>query len=152
MALVALLALMAGPPAAADPTPPAKSIVNTAALAFGRFAAAGGGGVSVDPNGVRTRSGAVVLLMSTPSPARYIIGSMGNDNRIYILTLPPNGSVVLSSGAQTMALNNFVSSLPPGGLLPGAAQNISVGATLQVAPGQRPGNYSGAFQVTLEYQ
>ena len=32
------------------------------------------------------------------------------------------------------------------------ASAFSVGATLSVAPGQRPGSYSGKFHVTLEYQ
>ncbi len=121
-------------------------------MGFGRFVPATGGAIQVDVNGARTRTGGVVLLASSASAARYTISSMGNDNRVYILTLPANGSVALTSGARSMALNNFVSNAPPGGLLPGGAQTITVGATLQVAPNQGPGNYAGAFQVTLEYQ
>ncbi len=146
-----MLALLPGCLAAA-PSPPPKSIANTAALGFGRFAAAGGGAVRVDHNGARTRSGAVVLLFSSVSPARFTISGIGNDHRTYILSLPPNGSVALSSGPNSMALTNFASNGPPSGLLPAGAQEVSVGATLQVAPNQAPGNYAGAFQVTLEYQ
>ena len=137
---------------AAAPSPPAKTITNTASMSFGRFAPAGGGAITVDINGARTRSGAVVLLSSSASAATYTINGIGNDNRIYILSLPPNGAVVLASGANAMSVNNFVSNTPPGGMLLTGPQNVSVGATLQVAPGQLPGNYSGAFQVTLEYQ
>jgi hypothetical protein len=148
---VAWLALLPGALAAA-PSPPPKSIANTAALSFGRFAAAGGGAVRVDQNGVRTRSGAVVLLFSSASAARYTISGIGNDHRAYILSLPPNGSVALTSGPHSMAVLDFAGNAPPGGLLPAGAQEVSVGATLQVAPNQAPGNYAGAFQVTLEYQ
>jgi hypothetical protein len=137
---------------AAAPSPPPKTIVNTASMSFGRFAPAGGGAITIDIHGARTRSGAVVLLSSSASPARYTVSGVGNGNRVYTLTLPPNGAVVLASGASTMSVNNFVSSAPPGGMLLPSPQSISVGATLQVAPGQLPGNYSGAFQVTLEYQ
>ena len=137
---------------AAAPSPPAKSISNTASLGFGRFVPAGGGTITIAVNGVRTRTGGVVLLTSSASTARFTISNMGNDNRAYILSLPANGTVALTSGARSMALNNFVSNAPPGGLLPGGAQSISVGATLQVAPSQGAGNYTGSFQVTLEYQ
>ena len=121
-------------------------------MGFGRFVANTGGSIKVDANGLRTHSGGVIALVSSPASARFAITGAGSDNRAYILSLPPNGSVALRSGANAMALNDFVSSAPGGGLLPAGAQNISVGATLQVAPGQAPGNYTGAFQVTLEYQ
>jgi hypothetical protein len=148
---VAWLALLPGALAAA-PSPPPKSIANTAALGFGRFAAAGGGAVRVDQNGVRTRSGAVVLLFSSASAARFTISGIGNDHRAYILSLPPNGTAALRSGTNNMAVTDFTSNAPPGGQLPSGAQEVSVGATLQVAPNQAPGNYAGGFRVTLEYQ
>lgn len=150
-ALLALAPLLPGLTAAA-PTPPAKSIVNAAPLGFGRFVPASGGTIKVDIGGLRTRTGGVILLTSSASAARYTISGSGNDNRVYILTLPANGSVSLVSGANSMALGSFVSNAPPGGLLPAGAHTLYVGATLQVAPSQSPGNYSGAFQVTLEYQ
>lgn len=146
-----MLALLPGALAAA-PSPPPKSIANTAALGFGRFAAAGGGAVRVEHNGVRTRSGAVVLLFSSAGPARYTISGIGNEHRVTILSLPQNGSVTLTSGPHSMAVTDFASNAPPGGLLPAGAQQVSVGAALQVAPNQAPGNYAGAFHVTLEYQ
>lgn len=146
-ALLALPALLA-----AAPSPPPKSIVNTASMGFGRFAPNTGGSIKVDASGLRTHAGGVILLASSPAAARYAITGVGNDNRVYILSLPPDGSVALRSGANAMALTKFTSSAPTGGLLPAGAQDISVGATLQVAPGQAPGNYTGVFQVTLEYQ
>lgn len=121
-------------------------------MGFGRFAPAAGGSVKVDINGVRSRIGGVILLTSSASSARYTVSGAGSDNRTYILSMPPDGSVMLRSGVHEMAVTGFVSSAPAGGWIPMGPQTISVGATLQVAPGQAPGNYSGAFQVTLEYQ
>lgn len=139
---------------AAGPLLAAKSIVTTGNLSFGRFAAAGGGSISIGVNGTRTRSGGVILLSSPASAARFALteNGQGHDNRIAILTLPPNGSVTLVSGADSMAVNDFVSNHAGNGLPGPATETVSVGATLQVAPNQRPGNYSGSFQVTLEYQ
>lgn len=140
--------------AAAAPPVPAKNISNTGGLVFGRFAAAGGGAVSVGIDGVRSRSGGVVLLSSTAAPASFSVGSsnQGNDNKVYVLTLPSNGSVSLVSGANRMPLNNFVSNVAPGSPLPTGVQTVTVGATLQVSASQAPGNYAGNFNVTLEYQ
>lgn len=132
---------------------PAKNIVNTSGLSFGRFVAASGGAITVAPSGVRSRTGAVVLLNSPTSAATFGISQngQGNDNKIYVLTLPPNGSVTLVSGANQMAVNNFISN-PTGMPLPSGAQRVTVGATLQVGPNQAPGTYAGTFRVTLEYQ
>lgn len=141
-------------PLAAAPTVPPKHITTTASLSFGRFAAGSGGTITVNIDGARTRSGGVVLLTSSPGAARYTIGANnpGNENRAYILTLPANGTVSMTSGANRMAVNNFVASGPGGGTLPSGTQTLSVGATLQVAPNQPRGNYTGLFPVTLEYQ
>jgi hypothetical protein len=140
--------------AAAGPSVPPKHITTSANLGFGRFVAAGGGTISVNVNGARTRTGGVVLLLSSPGAARFTIGanSPGNENRAYIFSLPPNGVVALTSGSGRMPVNNFVASGPAGGTLPSGTQTVSVGATLQVAPNQPRGNYTGTFQVTLEYQ
>lgn len=140
--------------AAAAPPVPAKNINNTGSLGFGRFVAAGGGTVNVALNGARTRSGGVVLLASSATAASFTVGdnNNGNDNKVYVLTLPPNGSVTMASGANRMAVNNFSSSFTAGSPLPNGMQTVTVGAVLQVAPNQAPGAYSGSFNVTLEFQ
>lgn len=128
----------------------ARSISTSANLAFGRFVAAGGGAVTVGISGVRVRSGSLILLPSASAAAAFRI--TGNDNKSTILTLPPDGAVSLVSGAHQMALTGFSSSLPGGAVIGQGQQNVTVGATLQVAPNQAPGNYAGAFQVIIEYQ
>lgn len=134
--------------------PAAKSISNTGSLSFGRFVAGSGGAVTVAIGGARSRTGGVVLLASNSSPASFSVGdnNNGNDNKVYVLTMPANGTVSLASGANRMAVNNFASSFTAGSPLPSGAQTVTVGATLQVSPGQAPGAYSGSFNVTLEFQ
>lgn len=140
-----LSSLLAAGPAAAG-----KPITATGDLAFGRFVAAGGGSISIGINSARTRSGAVILLPSPAGAASFALE--GNNNKIAILTLPPNGSVSLVAGGNRMPVLNFVSSYAGGGVLAPAGQTATVGATLQVAPNQAPGGYAGVFHVTLEFQ
>ncbi len=128
----------------------AKTIVATSNMSFGRFVAGAGGSITVGANGARSAGGTVILLPSPAGAAGFMIS--GHDNKVNILTLPANGSVQLVSGANRMGLNNFVSNLPPGGVLSTGPQAVSVGATLQVGPNQARGNYNGAFQVIIEFQ
>lgn len=128
----------------------AKTVFTTNNMSFGRFVAAGGGAISLGADGARSRTGTLILLPSTTGAAGFYV--MGRDNKVTILTLPSNGSVFLSSGANRMPLNQFVSNLPSGGVLQTGPQAVNVGATLQVAPNQASGSYSGPFQVIVEYQ
>lgn len=128
---------------------------NTRALDFGRFVAGTGGTVVVSPLGVRSRTGAVVLLNSpNAGRAMFNVGksSNGASNKAIIISLPANGSIRLSSGANTMAVGNFVAN--PATLLsvPNGGTTMSVGATLTVAPNQAPGTYTGSFPLTVNYQ
>ena len=130
----------------------AKTITSTGNMAFGRIAAGTGGTVTVGLQGARSRTGGVVLLSSPAAAASFAIGGRGNDNRIHILTLPANGVVSLVAGTDRMAVNNFTSSYPTNGALVTGNLTVTVGATLSVAPNQRPASYSGTFPVTLEFQ
>lgn len=128
----------------------ARSISTSANMAFGRFVAGSGGAITLAPSGARSRSGGVILLTSSTSAAGFSV--TGSDNKVTVLSLPADGSVSLVSGANQMPLNGFASNLPPGGVLVGGSQNVTVGATLQVAPNQPAGNYSGTFQATINFQ
>jgi hypothetical protein len=123
-------------------------------LAFGKFAAGTGGTVSVDPSGARNRSGGVLLLPSSASPATFLLTdtSPDNANRAVIVTLPADGGVVLGSGADSMALTQFSSSPSLAGALAGGSLTLSVGATLNVGSNQPRGSYTGFIPVTVEYQ
>lgn len=148
----AAAALLLPTPAAAAPAVPPKNISNTGSLGFGRFAAASGGTIRMGVGGARSHTGGVVLLPSSATPASFSLASQGNDNKVYVLTLPANGSVALASGPNRMPVNDFVSNFTSGSPLPSGTHTVIVGATLQVAPNQGPGTYSGSFNVTLEYQ
>jgi hypothetical protein len=135
-------------------------ITNTAGLAFGSFAAGTGGTVTVSPAGVRTKTGGVVLVSSgAGSSSRFNVRGFTfptNHTHTYSITLPANGTVTITSGGNSMAVNNFVST-PPAGVSTGTlavgtqTQTLNVGATLTVGSGQAPGNYSGTFTVTVVF-
>jgi hypothetical protein len=128
----------------------ARTITTTANMAFGRFVAGSGGAIMLSASGARSSSGGVILLPSASGPAGFSV--TGSDNKVTVLSLPADGAVSLVSGTNRMPLNGFVSNLPPGGVLVSGNQNVTVGATLQVAPNQPAGSYSGAFQATLNFQ
>lgn len=128
---------------------------NTRSLGFGKFVAGTGGAVTVDPNGARSRSGGVFLLGSSAgSAASFSVSDVNpaNANLSYIISLPDNGTVTLNSGAYAMPLNNFSSTPSGSGMLSAGSQILTVGATLSVNSNQPPGNYSGNFSITLNYQ
>ncbi|WP_167088226.1 DUF4402 domain-containing protein [Massilia frigida] len=137
---------------AATPARAQLNVVAAGELAFGRFAAIAAGSVHVGTGGARSAAGGVVLLASAGAPARFTISDKkpANANLVYIISLP--AGALISDGAASMALSDFVSVPAGAGMLSGGTQLLAVGATLQVAPGQRPGNYSGTFPITIEYQ
>ncbi|MGH8853251.1 MAG: DUF4402 domain-containing protein [Telluria sp.] len=147
LALAALL-----PAGAVD----AQQIVlnNTRGLDFGRFVAGSGGTITISTMGLRSRTGGVVLLNShATSQASFLVGksSSGGAGQAVIISLPSNGSTRLSSGANSMAVDNFVhtpalASVPDGGVV------LSIGATLSVAPNQPAGNYAGTFPLIVNFQ
>ena len=127
-------------------------IANTAGLAFGSFAAGAGGTVIVSPAGVRTKTGGVLLVTSTVHAASFnVTRATGSCTQTYTITLPANGTVTLTSGANSMAVNNFVSNPSGSGRLVACSQVLTVGATLTVAAGKPAGNYSGTFNVTAVF-
>lgn len=127
------------------------AISNTQGLAFGKFVAGAAGTVTVSPAGVRSGSGGVVLVPSGAGAAAQFAVS-GDANVAYAISLPADGTVSLASGANSMAVNTFTSSPSLTGTLgAGGGQALSVGATLSVGSNQAIGSYSGAFDVTVNY-
>lgn len=75
----------------------------------------------------------------------------------YIVTLPANGTVTMTTGAgganRTIAVDNFTASVSGTQTGTGAAQAVGVGATrAAIGASQVAGSYSGSFQVTVTYQ
>jgi hypothetical protein len=128
------------------------SITNTGGLHFGTIMrSATAGDVSIATDGTRSSSGGVTLSALAPlhSVATFDLeGESGND---VIITLP--ASATISNGTQTMTVDNFVSDPDDANpvTLGGAAIELSVGATLNVAANQASGAYTGTFDVRVDY-
>jgi len=131
------------------------TLSNTRGLDFGRFVASTGGTVVLAPTGLRSRTGGVVLLNSpSTGQAMFNVGkfSNGSGNKAVIITLPANGSTRLTSGTNNMTLTAFVTAPRTIQTIPSTGTTLAVGATLNVAAKQAPGNYSGSFSVIVNYQ
>jgi hypothetical protein len=131
----------------------AQTVTPTQSLSFGRFIASAGGTVSVDVNGARSRGGSVILLQpsaASSATVRITDADPSNASKSFFITLPDTAT--LSNGSSTMSLSNFVSSPDGIGTLIAGSKSVAIGATLSIAPQQAPGNYSGSFQVTINYQ
>lgn len=125
------------------------AISNTEALAFGTFGSGAGGTVVMSSAGARSSTGAVILSSSDAGAAASftVTGAAG---AAYTITLPANATI--TSGADSMMVDTFISSPDETGMLDSAGeQTISVGATLTVLNGQAPENYMGNFNVYVEY-
>lgn len=150
IATLALLATGARPAHAQQAT-----LSNARGLDFGRFIAGSGGTVVISSVGARSVTGGVLPLSSSSAgQAVFNVGRTGNGggNKAIIITLPANGATRLTSGANSMAVNAFVSSPATLQSLPIGGTTLSIGATLIVAPNQAPGNYFGSFSLTVNYQ
>ncbi|WP_167239562.1 DUF4402 domain-containing protein [Massilia genomosp. 1] len=135
-------------------------IAQAAPLAFGSFAAAAGGTITVSTSGARTVSGVVAMSGSATTAARFNI--TGEPNSTYTIT--HSGTVALTnttgSGNETMTLAKFSNltgldatsgDATSGTLSAGGAQSLYVGGTLTVAANQVPGVYAGDVVATVEY-
>jgi hypothetical protein len=130
------------------------TVDSTRALGFGRFVAATGGSVTIAPTGARSRSGGVILVNSpgTGSASFSVVQQKGGATRTVIVSVPANGTVSLSNGVATMPVGNFITGSGSLLSLGAAGLVIEVGATLTVAPNQPRGNYTGSFNLTVNYQ
>jgi hypothetical protein len=148
-ARTAALFLVLGLPSAAVAQAPI-SIVTTGTLGFGQvISGLGAGAVTVTPLGGRTASGGAVLGSSvTVSAASFTI--TGEPSTAYGLVLP--GSVTLTSGGQSMTVDEFTSSPAGSGVLDATgSQQVGLGARLQVSASQQTGSYTGTFNITVAY-
>lgn len=122
-------------------------------LAFGTFAPGSGGGTIVITagTGAIASTGDVVLDSgSTTSDATFNIG--GNASDTYAITLPSTATITDSVSGETMTVSTFTSDPATSGSLDASGVGLlAVGATLTVAAGQTPGNYTGTFTVEVNY-
>ena len=75
----------------------------------------------------------------------------GSGTLAYDITLPV-GAVTLTSGGDTVTVDNFIDSKGGSSSLTGGADSFTVGATLNLGAAQAAGTYNGNYTVTVEYQ
>lgn len=130
------------------------AIANAGNMNFGNVAvSATAGTVILAPAGTRTLTGGITLPIITGTVTAAKFNVTGTANYTYSITLPTTATTV-TSGGNTMTVTDFTSTPTPTGLLNGSgAQEIQVGATLNVAGSQPAGTYiSGTpFEVTVNY-
>lgn len=121
-------------------------------LSFGKLAAGSGGTVVMATTGSRTKTGGVVLL-STGTGSTAVFHLQGTPSQAYIVTLPSNTSVTMTSGANSVRVTDFTMSPGPTGTFNSVgSQNITIGATMNVDSNNPPGDYSGTFSFSIDYQ
>ena len=129
-------------------------ISNTANMNFGNVAVgASPGTVVLTPAGGRTPTGGVTLPATTGTVAAAAFTVTGAAGYTYAITLP-SAALTISSGANSMTVDNWTSNPTPTGTLDGGgSQALTVGATLHVSGSQAAGNYTSAtpFTVTVNY-
>ena len=150
-----LLPLLLWLPAAAPLHAAGKTanVTATRNLSYGRFAATNTSGtIILSAAGVRSKTGGVVLMSGgTITSASFNLGQTGTGKSGVFSTIILPNSVQMISGANSMTVDNFVSD--PAGTVFGTGRTVvQVGARLNVASNQAPGNYSGTFMVTVNYQ
>ena len=129
------------------------AIVKTVNLNFGNLAVhpTTAGTLVLATDNSRSVTGGVTLMPAgTVSAASFTV--TGNPDAIYTITLP--GSIIITSGGNTMTVNTIISSPTPTGTLTLGTSTLLVGATLVVPGGQAAGLYTNTtdLDVTVNYQ
>lgn len=123
------------------------TLTATRSLDFGQVAVNGAGTLDVTSTG--STCSALLVCTGTATTATFdVTGSAGS---AYGATVPA-GSITLTSGADTMTVDNFAAAYPAGTTLVGGASSFEVGGRLNVGASQPAGVYSGTFSVSVEYQ
>lgn len=131
----------------------AITLAETQPLSFGSIMpGTGAGTLTIDPSsGAESATGGIVttgvspaVIQVTAEPGLQLLAST-------------DSSVTLYSGADTMVVDGFNIQTPTGGdntvlTLSSNSEDVMIGATLQIGANQPPGNYTGTFTYTVDYQ
>jgi len=88
--------------------------------------------------------------IGTTAPAAATFDVTAANGFSYLITLP--SSVDLTSGTNSITVNNFNHDAGENITGTGAAETVGVGATLNVSAEQATGEYTGTFDVTVTYE
>lgn len=125
-------------------------ISTTSNMNFARIDAKSGGMVTLNPDNTRVTSGGVVAEPGGEiSAATFLV--TGQSGFAFSVALP-RGQHELTNGNHKIILRDFTSHFE-GEALAGEGKILRVGASLEIAPNQEPGEYfsAGDLQVTVNY-
>jgi spore coat protein U-like protein len=136
------------------------NIINIAPLDFGSIIPAAAAGTVIINAQTGVRTGTVVTLAGgTFSKAQFV--AAGTPLRVVTLTLNPSPTITITSGANSMTINQLRVSANGGGPQPFGPNhtlnaigviNFDIGGRLNVGANQAPGLYTGTFTLTMDYQ
>jgi hypothetical protein len=127
-------------------------ILSSSGLSFGTMSpGATQGTVVIDPAGARSASGGVTLV-STNAGSASSVSLQGTPALTYSVALPETVTLT-SSGGASMTLSSLTTNLQSnsGSIGSNGSGNFGIGGTLNVAASQAVAEYSGTFQVTLNW-
>ena len=137
------------------------SIVENADLHFGTMTIPTGAvNVTVTTSGLRSATvpSLITLLSQAPVAHNAAYTIYGSKNAHYIVTLPANNTVIITSGANQMHVDNFTIITVNNGAGNGTGKlnltgtdTFRIGATLKLAGSQPAGSYTGTFTITAAY-
>lgn len=130
-------------------------VTNTAHLSFGHVVASAAAAGTVEQTAAASpaRTGIGVTLGSDAAVSAATFSVTGDRGATYAIMLPSGMQAAThANGADEVTFTPF-SNLPGGaGLLDAeGAQTIYLGGTFHIAQRQRPGEYTGTFDVTVAY-
>lgn len=131
------------------PPPTDLAAVEWSSLYFGSIVPPeiGSATVSLTPQGVRTCPANISCVTDDHHAARF--GVTGEASRFFMVSIP--ATMTVSNGTASMSIENMTSSLSIGFLQNGYGE-FCIGGDLIVPAGQAVGDYTGTYQVTVEYQ
>jgi hypothetical protein len=136
------------------PDPGSVSITRSQDLRFGAFSKSGSGTITVSNSGMRTATGAIVLMnlgqvyypaiFEIEAPVGTIITILNGPDAT--LTGSNGGTLTLTLGPCSPASPFTTTVASPG------TTSVAIGGTLAVGASNVPGTYSGTFSVIVNYQ
>ncbi len=133
----------------------AMGITRTVDLSFGSVSPAAGTTSTLildESDGRTVAGGATLVLGGTVTSASFDV--TGDTSATYAFTDP--GNITLTSGGDTMTVNTWTALSATSGTatltLDGTgADTMTIGATLNMAAAQAAGDYTGTFNLTIDY-
>ena len=142
----------------------AMSINQSSPLNFGSsvLTSAAGGTIELPSNSItRVYSGGVATSVASPAPTNAAYTVSGNANQTYAVVLPTTTKVThttVNVGAFEMNItlmkarfNGAAADATVSNLSAEGTDSFTVGGTLTVLPNQVGGQYTGTFQVSVDY-